>query len=390
MKNEQNIYKQNSSRGSVKKRNGLFWVIGIILVIAIVAGVLYNTSQTKETIKIGYIGPLTGNTAILGIEASQAITLAVEQANAAGGINGKQIELFIEDDQYDTSKAVSAYNKLVNQEGVKTIIMSTYGGVFAVSDKAKQDGVLIVDSLDCDSDIANLSENVFCVAKETKDLADVIADFAASKNFTNIGILHSSVDKFMPSVALLFKERLGTSANVQIESYNPGTTDFKTSLLKLKDKEAIVFLGYQEIGTAIKQSRDLGLKQPMLSIPSVATDPAIQEATQGTIDGMYFSFYAPKEDNVNMQEFYSAYESKFGRKPIVYVATDQAYDSANILIKEVLPSSKDTEDKIKAMHNVKEYSGVTGDLTIGSDGRVNGIVIRLYQLKNMTPVYISG
>lgn len=372
-------------------KNKNLWIFLCVVVILIVGGLIYNNIQkSEETVKIGYIGPLTGGASILGIEASQAIKLAVDEINNGGGVNGKRVELIIEDDQYDTAKSVSAYNKLVNENGVKTLIMSTYGGVFAVADQAKDDGVLVVDSLDCDQDIANLNENVFCVAKETQDLANVIADYSTEKGYKNIGIIHSTVDSFMPSVALLFKERVGAKATVQIESYTPGTTDFKTSLLKLKDKDAIVYLGYQEIGVAIKQAKDLELNQPMLSIPSVATDPSIQEASKGAMEGMYFSFYAPLEENAVATEFYNDYNTQFGRKPIVYVATDQAYDTANILLKQVLPSSKDIADKVEAMNRVQGFKGVTGNLTMSSDGRINGILIRLYRLQNMAPAYVSG
>ena len=355
-----------------------------------------NKTTANEPIKIGYIGPLTGPASILGIEASQAAKLAVDQINSQGGVNGMQVKLYIEDDQYDTAKAVSAYNKLVNQDGVETIIMSTYGGVFAVAEKAKTDGVLIVDSLDCDQDLADLPENIFCIAKETKDLADVIGDYAVEKGYKNIGVLHSTVDNFMPSVSDLFKKRVGASANIQVEKYTPGTTDFKTSLLKLKDKDAIVYLGYQEIGVAIKQAKDLGLNQPMLSIPSVATDPSIQEASNGKIDGMYFSFYAPLDGNRVAKDFYAAYKTKFGRNPIVYVATDHAYDSAKILLEKVMPNAKGEtkaqrmQEKINAMESVKDYSGVSGNLTMDKDGRIKGILIRLFKLQDLVTVYVKG
>ena len=387
---------------SKKSRNVI--IIVAVLVVVVIASTIFMSSKnqttsndnTSEVIKLGYIGPLTGPASILGIEASQAIDLAVEQANSQGGIDGKKIELFIEDDQYDTSKAVTAYNKLVNQNGVETIIMSTYGGVFAVAEKAKNDGVLIIDSLDCDQDLAALSNNVFCIAKETKELADVIADYAVESGYKNVGILHSTADKFMPSVATLFEERVGDKINVQKESYTQDTSDFKTSLLKLKNKDAIVYLGYQEIGIAIKQARDLGITSPMLSIPSVATDPTIQESSGGKINGMYFSFYAPLKDNKIATDFYNEYSEKFERKPIVYVATDHAYDSANILLEEVLPVVKGKnkagrlQEKIKAMEGVKNYKGVSGTLDMGDDGRINGILIRLFKLTNLVPEYIQG
>ena len=367
------------------------WIIGVIIVVLILGFVaINNKSGDGDTIKIGYIGPLTGDVAILGIEASNSIKLAINNINEQGGINGKQVELIIEDDQYDTAQTVSAYEKLVNQNNVETVIISTYGGVFAVAERAEQDNVLVVDPLDCDQDIADLPDNVFCIAKETKDLADVIADYSIDQGYSNIGILHSTTDNFMPSVALMFEQRIGNNADVQIEKYTSGTTDFKTSLLKLKEKDALVFLGYDEIGIAIKQASDLGLDQPRLTIPSVATTPSIQEASQKTIDGIYFSFYAPPEENAKATKFYNDYESEYGRPPIVYVATDHAYDSINILLTEILPGAENIEDKIEKMHQVSDYEGVSGKLTMGSDGRINGILIRLYKLEGLAPVYIQG
>ncbi|MBD3249089.1 ABC transporter substrate-binding protein [Candidatus Woesearchaeota archaeon] len=356
------------------------------------------TQQPEETIKIGYIGPLTGDVAVLGIDASNAIKVAVEEVNAQGGIDGRQVELFIEDDQYSTPKTLSAYNKLVHTNGVETIIVSTYGGLFAIAEKAETDGVLVIDSLDCDQDIANnLPDNTFCIAKETKDLADVIADYAVAQGYQNVGIIHSTVDKFMPSVAEMFKQRVAPSGvTVNIESYTQGTTDFKTQLTKLEDNDAIVYLGYDEIGIAIKQAQEIGIDKPALTIPSVATTPTVQEASQGAIDGIYFSFYAPLEDNQNAKDFYSAFNDMHGRTPYVFVASDHAYDAATILMDEVLPGvdgktkAERLEQKKQALYAVKNYPGVSGTLSMQADGRISGILIRLYQLQDMAPTYVSG
>ena len=350
-------------------------------------------STTNEPIKVGYIGPLSGGVAVLGTEAVSSMEIAIEQANAKGGVNGRTIKLITEDDQYDTAKAVTAYEKLVNVDGVETIIMSTYGGVMAVAEKAKKDNVLIIDPLDCDKDLADTGNNIFCIAKETKDLADVIADYATEKGYKNIGIVHSTVDNFMQSVSDEFVARMGNNASVQVESYPAQTNDFKTTLLKLKDKDAIVFLGYDEIGVAIKQAKDLNMNQPYLTIPTVATTPSIQEASKGAINGIHFSFYAPLETNPVATKFYQDFKTKFGRTPYVFVASDQAYDSANILINKVLPEVNGTTkekriaQKIDLLQKVKDYKGVTGNLSMKEDGNIDGILIRLFKLEKMAPVY---
>lgn len=370
----------------------------IIIVILIVGYAVKNNKQniqTNEPYVIGYIGPLTGDMAVLGGEASKAMQVAVDEANANGGINGRQVKFVMEDDQYDTAKSISAYKKLVNGDGVDTLVMSTYGGVMALAEQAKKENVLIIDPLDCDQAIANLPENVFCIAKETNDLADVIADYAKEQGYKNIGILYSTVDNFMQSVSDEFVTRIGDSASVQVESYQPGTKDFKTSLLKFKDKDAVVFLGYDEIGIAIKQAKSMNISKNYLTIPTVATTPSIQVVAGKAIDGIHFSFYAPLAENPVASKFYADFKAKYERTPFVSVASDQAYDTAKILITEVLPkvtaSAKDAQlsQKITAMKNVSNYKGVTGTLTMKKDGRINGILVRLFKLENMTPVFVG-
>jgi branched-chain amino acid transport system substrate-binding protein len=374
-------------------------VIGIIVLILIIVGVWISNEKPIVTntspITIGYIGPITGGAAILGEEAKSAIEVAVDKVNAKGGINGRTVKLIAEDDQFATAKSVSAYEKLVNIDGVETIIMSNYGGVMAVAEKAKKDNVMIIDSLDCDKDLGALGNNIFCIAKETTDLADVIADYAIEKGYKNIGIIHSTTDNFMQSVSDAFVARIGSKGIVQVESYTPKTIDFKTELLRLKNNDVIVFLGYDEIGVAMKQAKDLGMKQPYLTIPTVATTPSIQELSKGAIEGIIFSFYAPLDTNPVATKYYSDYKAKFGHTPYVYVASDQAYDSAMVLFEKVLPgvnaSTKEARlaQGINLMQKVSGYKGVTGNLTMKADGRMGGILIRLFKLVNMIPVYIG-
>ncbi len=382
----------------MKRKTIVATLIAILVVMALVVVLVATTETTSDdVIKIGYIGPLTGDVAVLGMDASNAIKVAVEEVNTKGGIDGKQVELFIEDDQYSTSQTIAAYDKLVHVHGVETIIVSTYGGLFAIADKAEVDGVMVVDSLDCDDDIAALQSGIFCVAKETRDLAEVIADFAIEQEFETVGVVHGTVDPFMPSVAQMFDARVAPKGiETKIESYVPGTTDFKTQLAKVEDTDALVFLGYDEIGIAIKQAEELGIDKPSMTIASVATTPSIVSASQGAIDGMYFSFYAPLDGNLEAKRFYSAYAKMHGREPYVFVASDHAYDSAKILLEEVLPEvdgetkGERLEQKKELMYSVKDFEGVSGTLSIDQDGRVSGIKIRLYQLKDLKPEYISG
>jgi ABC-type branched-subunit amino acid transport system substrate-binding protein len=351
-----------------------------------------------DPIKLGYIGPLTGGAAILGIDASKSIKIAVDDVNKNGGINGRQVKLYLEDDQYDTAKTITAYNKLVNVDKVDNLIVSTYGGLFAVAERANKDGVLLIDSLDCDDQISTkLPDNTFCIAKDTYDLGARIADYATKQNYKKVGILHATVDEFMPSVKDAFAQKFeANGGQVVVESYTKETTDFKTQILKMKDVDAIVMLGYDEIGVAMKQARDLGVNAEYLTIPSVATSPALQTASKGAIEGIHFSFYTADPSNSVAKTFHDKFSQVEGSAPNFMVGADQAYDSAKILFNEVLAkvdASKTQAEQLKQkealMLGLKNYPGTTGNISMDKDGKIQGIKLYIFELVNGTPTFVE-
>jgi branched-chain amino acid transport system substrate-binding protein len=374
----------------------ILWIIAIIILLALI-WLGYSEKQPVvegEVIKIGYIGPLTGDSSVLGIDASNSIELAVEEANKKGGINGKMIELIVEDDQYKTTDSISAYRKLVDIDNVENILISTYGGLFAIAEQSKNDNVLVIDVLDCDKDIANLPDNIFCIAKESEDFGNIMAEFTVKQGYKKIGILVGLYDKFLSSVAEVFEKKIEDKAEIQIEEYIRGTSDFKTSLLKLKDNDVIMILGNNDIGIAFKQAKELNINKQFLSVV-VITSPSVQEASGGAVEGVYFPDYIQPENNEVAEKFYSDFKSKFERDPYIFLISDQAYDSAKILIDEVLSKVKGEtreeriEEKIELLHNVKDYKGVSGNLTMKEDGRIGGISFDVFQLRDMIPVLVT-
>lgn len=372
-------------------------VFPVIIIVILIGGVVLFNHQQKlgsehkpYVIKIGYIGPLSGPAAVLGQDSATAIQLLIDEANLDHS-SDLEIKLIIEDDQYDTARAVSAYHKLIYTDDVDIIFMATYGGIFAVGDQAETDGVVIIDPLDCDDRIANLGENVFCIAKDTDEIGYAIAEYLNNQGIKQASILYSTVDKFMPDVSDAFAQRyLGT---VQSESYVSGTTDFSTSLVKLRDTDVLVLLGYDELGHAMKQARDLGVIIPFVGTATF-TSPPLYEASNGDADGATFPFWLPENENIKAQEANEKFTSHVGRSTYIPLITYAAYDSTELLTHEVLPRVSATEkpERITQIKNtllsVENYQGITGNLSMNPNGKISGINLSMHQLQdgNIVPI----
>jgi len=339
--------------------------IALSLLLLIVGCIQTPTGAVvKEPVKIGWIGPITGQSAVLGMDSITAAEIAVSDINSRGNI---QVQLIAHDDQYNTRKAVDAYNKLVNIDKVKVIVISTYSGVFALAEKAKQDGVILMDPLDCSTDLVNLGDNVFSIATHSEGIAKVLADQAEEINAKKVGILYFNSDRFMPLMKDVFVKEFDNEIVLK-QAYSAGEADFRTSLLKMVHNkvDAIVLLGYDETGLAMKQARELGFKGQFLTTGTV-TSPTLQEAADGHAEGTIFAFWNADKDKEPTKSFTAKFIEKKGRPPILDLATYPTYDNV-MVIAEVMSKTNNIEEIKQELLKIKDFEGVTGKVTIAPDG----------------------
>ncbi|HLC33187.1 MAG TPA: ABC transporter substrate-binding protein [Candidatus Nanoarchaeia archaeon] len=324
---------------------------------------ILSACAPQETIKIGWIGPLTGSGAVLGIDSVVAAQIAIDEVNTAGGVNGRQLELLIEDDQYDVTKAVTSYNKLVQVNDVDIVLVNTFGSVFALADQAEKDNVLLFDPLDCNSVLAELSKNVFCLATDTESLAAVLVQQAEIRQIKSVGIIHWNSDQFMPLVKDFFAQKFSGTIPVTY-AYPAGTDDFKTPLARMIDEkvDAIVLLGYDETGIAMKQAREIGFTGHFLATGTV-TSPSLQKAAQGTAEGTIFSFWRPPTGEAT-EAFNQKFVQKQGRSPILDLATYPTYDAVHALAHALPRTEADLADALVTV----SFAGVTGNISFTPEG----------------------
>ena len=343
--------------------------------------------KAQEAIKIGYIGPLSGPSAVLGMDAIKAIEIAADEANTKGGIDGALVKVVAEDDQYIPEKTLTAYNKLVQADDARIILVSTYGGVEALKGQAKKDGVVLIDPLDCNSQLALADNNIFCLATETESIGESLASYMGEHGMKKAGVLYSTKDNFMSLVADAFKKKLGESGGSTVEeNYAYTDTDFKTQLMKLNEigPDVIVFLGHDETGLAMKQAREIGVTAQFMATGTI-TSPGLQESSGGAAEGTLFAYWEPSSENRIARAFEEKFVAKAGRPPILPLTTHPAYDTMKVLTEKVLPSAvrfPKSEQAIavkQALIGVRGFAGKTGEITMGIDGavRIKESVFRL-------------
>lgn len=324
-----------------------------------------------DPIKIGWIGPLTGNSAVLGIDSVQAVQLAVDEANADPK-SKHQFKLLVEDDQYDAAKTVSAYTKLAS-EGVVAIIASTYGGVFAIADRAEKDGIVVVNPLDCNEDIAKLPSTTLCVATQSESVGRAIAEDIRSRNLGPTAVIFDERNPFMTLVANSLKDTQGSDV-VHFAGIDQSRADFNSELLKGNTSKAnsFVFLGHDPMGTAMRQARGLGIRSQFYSVGTI-TSPGYQQLAGQAANGTLVAYWeAPV--SAGLTAFLKNFERKAGRPPILQLATVPSYDTATILISALKVEVGPTKERILShLLGLKSYSGLSGTIAMDPDGATRSI-----------------
>lgn len=254
-------------------------ILAVITVTAMAGYGCESDGGDDEPYRIGVMESLTGPGETYGTVANQAKQLAVEEINAAGGVNGRMIELVVEDSKCGAQDAITAYNKLTDVDGVKIILgTSCSGAMLGAAPLAEEDGVVLFSGLATNPDIATAGDYIFRTSMSDAQLGVDTGNLLWADGIRNLATITESTDYAegvrRTSVAQ-FEQRGGTV--VAEERYASDVTDFRTQLTKLinASPDAIHLAAQSEFagGTIVKQVRELGYDGPIYSevVPIGAT-----------------------------------------------------------------------------------------------------------------------
>jgi len=359
-----------------------------------------QTGSPPVVYRIGWIGPLTGDSSILGIDSAEIASQIFKKANKKQNDSGIRFELIVEDDAYDVSRAVTAYQRLSSGPNkVDVIIMISYGGVLATAERAKRDGIIVINPLDCDEELASLPENNFCMAKRTEDVGIVAAAHAVHHNHGPAAIIYFDGNPFGVKISQSTLQHL-TENGVEVpvtQAFSDLKNDYRPVLTRARSAgvKSLFVYGPDDFSTAIRLARESGVTAQIYALASV-NSPTSRDLAGSALEGIVTAgWFAP--DSKRYRALLEDYKKEVGREPYLDVSVVPTYDVATILTEayQTLTENKlSREERINYLRqyllDLRDYEGISGTITMDSDGAVRSLQAGLRKIKGEGIVEVTS
>lgn len=324
-----------------------------------------------EPIKIGAIVSLTGTYAGLGEPEKNTLEMEVARINEAGGVNGRPIELVIEDDATDEAKAVAAATKLIDQDQVVAIIGATgTGQTMAVRETVNRAGIPQVSMAGGTVITKEFDPLVFQTPWSNTIVVPFTLEKLKAAGIKKIGVITDAGGFGKDGKAVLEAE--APNAGIEIvanETFNPGDADMTAQLTKIKNSGAealVMWTAGKEAAIVIKNAKDpVGLTIPVYGSHGNARRELIEGAGDA---GEGFQFAAGKvlvpesygegSDGLKVaSDFIDRYEAQFGKAPDTFAG--HAYDALNLIVEAAKRIDGDIEPAA-LRDEIEKTSGFVG------------------------------
>ncbi len=365
------------------KRQSWQWITAIIVIVAIVLVItLWPSGSTTEVIKIGFTGPLTGDIASWGQNALAGVTLAVNEINSSGGIEGKQVKVFVEDDKAGPDAATTV-TKLISVDNVDGIVFASGSGAagagLPIAEKSKVPTVIAFASAPNLTSLGDYSFRVYpSDSLQGKATAKYIFNVFGKKS---VAVIFSQ-NEWGQGVSKVFKdsfESLGGKV-VYYDSTPLSTNDFTTIVEKIKSSNPEVVYAPQHPTNQLAMLK--AMKDLDYSVQVVGGDVTDGEEVVGSdlAEGVLYSVPI-----VNVpDDFKAKINALSGFKDLkVNLGASQAYDATKVLLNAIKSAGTTDKEKVKLQLHKTKYAGVSTPLIeFDSQGDLKSGVFEIRLIKN--------
>lgn len=325
--------------------------------------------KDSDSITIGGIFPLSGNVSVYGVECKNGIDLAIEEINAAGGVNGKKLVLVSEDDEGNPDKTVNAFQKLTTKDGVKIVIGSlTSGCTKAVTSRAQAQKILQIAPAATAPDITDAGDYIFRACFIDPFQGTVGGKFAAENLAAkNAAILYDIGNDYSVGLTENFEKTFVSLGGkiVAKESYATNDKDFNAQLTKIKNSNPdVLYLPdyYNVVSLIAKQARAQGINVALVGADG--WDGLTSNAGDEVLNGFYSNHYAVDSTSPAVQKYVAAFKAKYNKAPNAFAAL--GYDSVYLLKDAIVKAGSADSTAVKNALAAIQGDYVTGNLSFDS------------------------
>ncbi|MDB5339682.1 MAG: Extracellular ligand-binding receptor [Planctomycetaceae bacterium] len=351
--------------------------------------------SNANEIVIGHFGSMSGSEATFGQSTDNGIKLAIEELNAAGGINGKKVRLITYDDKGDAREAGTAVTRLVTSDKVTAVLGEVASGLsLAGAPICQENGVPMISPSSTNPKVTKIGDMIFRVCFIDPFQGSVCAKFARSEelNASKAAILTDQASPYSVGLQEEFEKafvELGGTITTK-QTYQGGDQDFSAQLTGIRGSEPdVIFIPgyYTDVGNIALQARKLGIQTPMLGGDGWDSSK-LGEVAGKALDGCFYSnHYSHEDPNPRVQDYIKKYSAKYKGTPDGLAAL--GYDAARILF-EAMKRSKSLSgaDIAAELAKTKDFDGVTGKISIDKDRNAVKPAVML-EMKNGKPAFVS-
>jgi branched-chain amino acid transport system substrate-binding protein len=379
----------------LRKAVAAVMALSMLLVLSACGGANYTAKNTEYV--IGFSGPLTGNAAVYGVAVQNSAQMAVDEINAAGGLNGVKFKLVAKDDTHDATKVAANYSSML-EEGMQVSLgtVTTAPGL-EFTKLSAEDNVFFLTPSASGDDIPK-NDNGFQMCFSDSNQGAVAADYVNSIGIKKIGIFYKSDDAYSNGIYKQFKSKLDKSIETVEAVFTGDAQDFSTQISTLKDCTVIFMPIYcYPASIFMTQAKDIIAKDAVYygcdgfdglagEFKDISFSVIPQEVTM-------LSHFDSNATEGAAAEFIKKYTEKFGADTLNQFGAS-AYDCV-YAIYNAMKAAKDAGEKIDVTISAEDlceilkaqftgdftYSGVTGNNIKWEDnGYVSKEVVK-YTLK---------
>jgi len=359
-------------------------IIAVIVVVAVLVAFLIFKFRKEETIKIGAVLSISGPGEFYGKEVKDGMLLAAREINSRGGINGREIELIIEDSKTNSEEGKKAFNKIESMHHPVLYVSILSSVSMALAPLAEEKEVILVGLVTAAPELTQKNAWVFRYWTTAKTEVHTILPVLQELEVKDLGILYLN-DAYGTSVFELLKKTFEKTGGAVIgEAFNVKSTDFKSQIANLKDSDAIYSAGFvSHIKNVFLQLKEANFNGFMLST-NAATDPSIRSLPEA--NGAFvttFIIYNP--NHLYTKEAKEKYEARYSKPFNPYAAN--GYDFVKLFSNLIEDEEISRKSAKRLLDQGFIYPGVFGDVKVKSGEHDIHIPLHPARLENGTLKY---